>query len=425
MNWKLPYLFRNPLDFINTNKKPPEQVNGELLDDEEDDLGIKLVQHKGTVPFRRVESSVHTFVNVALPADLDRLHRHQCNIRKWRKSKEFWKLQEEYINSGRTVQQLTRNINEMELLRARVIEEDLPIFDQHLDLAKEKAKASINEFLEIHDEGLKSDGSIVGSLDQRSNKDNPETVGNRLLQSSVSGTSISSHTVGDHFVSNYHGSSENISNMPEEKNIHEDAFVQLRGNRLVIESSCSSRGDLNEYGAYEKQDDDTSSAEEADESNFQILELDSRQEEANVEEWWDKLRKDIVDLNTVMNDFSSLVHDQGKMVDDISSNIEDAETNINEGKSQLRKATILKAAMFPILGAVVGGAVGGPIGMVAGFKLGSVTTGLAAAGVTGTIIGYQGGKALKKRQDANSFEMKEIKQKHEETDNVIDDDTTT
>lgn len=45
--------------------------------------------------------------------------------------------------------------------------------------------------------------------------------------------------------------------------------------------------------------------------------------------------------------------------------------------------------MFPVVGAVVGGAVGGPIGFLAGLKLGSVTGGLAAAGITGTVIGYQ------------------------------------
>lgn len=407
MSWKLPDLLQRPLDFINPNKKSSQQVDSNIVDDDEDDLGIKLVQHKGTVPFRRVESTVHNFVDIALPADLDRLHRHQCNIRKWRKLKDFSKLEAEYINSARTVQQLTRNINEMELLRTRILAEDLTVFDQHLDHAKEKAKASIHEFLEIHGEELNADGSIPGALSRRKGEFNSKIIEN-IEHSPLEN---SQYKDDDNFSEKYDGNVQ--------ENEQGAGFVQLRGNRLVIQSyDAFNNGNESDILAKTDFDSPPSFAEEVDESDFQVLELDSRQQETDVEEWWEKLRKDIVDLNTVMNDFSSIVHDQGEMVDDISSNVEKAEKNIKEGTSQLRKATILKAAMFPVLGAVVGGAIGGPIGMVAGFKLGSVTTGLAAAGVTGTVIGYQGGKALKKRQeDANSFEMTEIKDNSKHMDN--------
>ena len=54
----------------------------------------------------------------------------------------------------------------------------------------------------------------------------------------------------------------------------------------------------------------------------------------------------------------------------------------------------MKAAIFPLAGAVVGGLVGGPIGLLAGFKVAGV-----AAAVGGGVIGYQGGKLIKKKRD--------------------------
>ena len=36
----------------------------------------------------------------------------------------------------------------------------------------------------------------------------------------------------------------------------------------------------------------------------------------------------------------------------------------------------IKAAVYPVAGAIVGGAVGGPIGLVAGLKLGAVAAGV-------------------------------------------------
>ena len=50
--------------------------------------------------------------------------------------------------------------------------------------------------------------------------------------------------------------------------------------------------------------------------------------------------------------------------------------------------------MIPVAGAVVGGLVGGPIGLLAGFKI----AGLAAA-VGGGVVGYQGGKYMKRKHD--------------------------
>lgn len=50
--------------------------------------------------------------------------------------------------------------------------------------------------------------------------------------------------------------------------------------------------------------------------------------------------------------------------------------------------------MLPVAGAVVGGLLGGPIGLIAGFKMAGV-----AAAIGGGVVGYQGGKMIKRRRD--------------------------
>nr|CAB3266673.1 syntaxin-17-like [Phallusia mammillata] len=131
-----------------------------------------------------------------------------------------------------------------------------------------------------------------------------------------------------------------------------------------------------------------------DDDNLTLITCDK----TSLEESLENLNHELLEVQELMNEFHQFVHLQGETVDEISGNVDCAEDNVIQGNVQLKKANILKAALFPILGAVVGGAVAGPIGFVAGAKVGSVTGGLAMAGVTGSVVGYQGGKLLKKRQ---------------------------
>lgn len=79
---------------------------------------------------------------------------------------------------------------------------------------------------------------------------------------------------------------------------------------------------------------------------------------------WDSLNQGLVELNELIHDFSTLVH-----------------------------ASKLKAAAYPIVGAAVGGLVGGPVGLAVGLKAG------AAIAVGGGVLGFVGGKYMKKKQD--------------------------
>ena len=53
----------------------------------------------------------------------------------------------------------------------------------------------------------------------------------------------------------------------------------------------------------------------------------------------------------------------------------------------------MKVAAYPIIGAAIGGLCGGPVGLAVGLKAG------AAIAVGGGVVGFFGGKYLKKRQD--------------------------
>lgn len=346
MNRKLSEVLWKPIGIFKRNgNELNNSSTTDLVNDDDDDLGVNTVETRRNVPFKRMESAVRKFTDVALPIDLERLQKHKINIIRLRASGEFSKLKVEYENSSHTVKQISRNLSEMDVLRCRVHENELSLFDLYLTPAKRKAMEAISDFLTLK-EGLVNIDNLTHSTAP------DDAVGADHFEKRT--TSKSSHRLQ----------------------------VTMQGNQLLVESAP---------------DEPDSEIFDNTASN-QMLVTDERPE---LTKSWKDLEKNITDLNEMMQTISSLVHEQGNTVDDISSNIEEAGVNIERGNRQLKKATVLKAAMFPIIGA----AVGGPIGMVAGLKLGGIA--IAAAGVTGSFVGYQGGKALKKRhEDANSFEMK-------------------
>ncbi|XP_056012006.1 syntaxin-17-like isoform X2 [Ostrea edulis] len=112
------------------------------------------------------------------------------------------------------------------------------------------------------------------------------------------------------------------------------------------------------------------------------------------EESWENLHENLVELNSLIHNFSSAVKTQQEAVDRIEDNIEKAHHDVRKGAFQLGKASKYKAAMFPIAGAVIGTVVAGPIGLFAGAKIG----GILGIGIGGT-AGLVGGRVLKNRQN--------------------------
>lgn len=117
---------------------------------------------------------------------------------------------------------------------------------------------------------------------------------------------------------------------------------------------------------------------------------------------WSYLRKELVEIHSLIRQFSTMVFGQKEHVDSIENNILQARENVREGTEHLKKASLLKAASFPIAGAIIGGAILGPIGALVGLKVCMV--GLAS----GSALGYTAGRRIKKRQQ-NALEGIEMK----------------
>ncbi|XP_059475396.1 syntaxin-17 [Neocloeon triangulifer] len=125
---------------------------------------------------------------------------------------------------------------------------------------------------------------------------------------------------------------------------------------------------------------------------------------------WRRLQTDFEDLNHVMRDFSAIVAAQAEPVNLIEQNVETAAENVAEGSRILAAAARAKAATYPLIGAIIGGCVAGPIGVLAGLKV------AAAAGISGGILGFAGGKMLKGSEEAVQVEcrLKDEQVKNEE-----------
>lgn len=106
----------------------------------------------GTVPteqkysIQKLSLFIDKFLKV-LEIDLGRLHQHRRNIEKYARLDDLYSLNKEQVNAGRTVQQIKANIRELEKARGRIIDEDLPKFDDKLKHVKAKAIAAITEYI--------------------------------------------------------------------------------------------------------------------------------------------------------------------------------------------------------------------------------------------------------------------------------------
>ncbi|XP_060537762.1 syntaxin-17 isoform X2 [Pantherophis guttatus] len=116
-------------------------------------------------------------------------------------------------------------------------------------------------------------------------------------------------------------------------------------------------------------------------------------QDQNAAESWEVLEEDLIELSTLVTEFSLLVNAQQEKVDRIEEHVCTAVANVEEGTRNLSKAATYKLAALPVAGALLGGIVGGPIGLLAGFKV----AGLAAA-LGGGVLGFTGGKLIQRKK---------------------------
>ncbi|XP_067687314.1 syntaxin-17-like [Haliotis asinina] len=141
-------------------------------------------------------------------------------------------------------------------------------------------------------------------------------------------------------------------------------------------------------------------------SNHQV-QLHSIPDNTEAAASWENLQENLVELNEMIHEFASMVDHQGDQLDHIEDNIDKAQHDVNTGALSLGKAAKYKAAVIPVVGAVIGGVVAGPLGAIAMAKVGALA-GAAAGGV----VGYIGGNMIKKRQDnITEVEMNNLSQK--------------
>nr|XP_057940481.1 syntaxin-17 [Doryrhamphus excisus]XP_057940482.1 syntaxin-17 [Doryrhamphus excisus]XP_057940483.1 syntaxin-17 [Doryrhamphus excisus] len=109
-----------------------------------------MAEETTKLTLRRLEAPIHKFIKVALPTDLERLHKHHNNILKYQQSQQWDRLHREHINASRTVQQLRANIREMEKLCSRVRTEDASALERLVAPVKDRAAAAARDFLQLH-----------------------------------------------------------------------------------------------------------------------------------------------------------------------------------------------------------------------------------------------------------------------------------
>eukprot|EP00051_Salpingoeca_urceolata_P033480 m.20851 g.20851 ORF g.20851 m.20851 type:complete len:319 (+) comp6290_c1_seq1:60-1016(+) len=101
------------------------------------------------------------------------------------------------------------------------------------------------------------------------------------------------------------------------------------------------------------------------------------------------LAQDAVELNEMMTDLLKELGDQREALFQVEDGMDDAAVNTHKATEQLIKSNRLKAASYPMAGALIGGAILGPVGLAAGFKLGAAFTAMIGMGLgsaTGKVV---------------------------------------
>lgn len=128
-------------------------------------------------------------------------------------------------------------------------------------------------------------------------------------------------------------------------------------------------------------------------TDFQLSEHQLRSREACLKEL-ENLHREIIDLHSIFHDLHDTVLVQADTIDVVAENVEETQVQVEKGTRSLREALSYKKAIYPMCGALIGTCLGGPVGLLAGLKFGGV------AALTGGILGFTGGSAIKNKEEA-------------------------
>lgn len=106
-----------------------------------------MVDDSNKIPIKLAEISIQKFNESGIPHHLGLLKNHKSNIEKCLALGDFDKIKKEEINATRVIKQLKNLLVEMDGLRSKVRNEDIPKFDAQTLVSREKALAEINSYL--------------------------------------------------------------------------------------------------------------------------------------------------------------------------------------------------------------------------------------------------------------------------------------
>ncbi|XP_076304197.1 syntaxin 17 [Tachypleus tridentatus] len=309
-------------------------------------------------PLKRLDIALRRITKIAIPLHLDLLLKHKINIEKFQDLGLWQQVHIEQVNASRTVQQLKSDINELETLGQQVCIEDYAEFERRVRDVREEALSAVTSFIEIHSEVTQPFTQFSLDIDpyaaeESSSKRSPTPPVVPFLADSLSTNET-----------------DRVSNQP-----HDGHIASVEDGLEVV--------------------------------NTQLQQKNERPLNSIAIRSWDILKKELMELNSLIHHFAELVTIQQKPIDNIESNLYKADENVCEGTKHLGMATTLRASMFPVTGALVGGILGGPLGLMAGFKLAGV-----AAAVGGGVLGFTSGKFIQRRSEkTRDLELKELSQR--------------
>lgn len=99
------------------------------------------------ITIKHAEISIKRFNEVAIPNYLGLLNNHRSNIEKCLALRDWDKLKKEEINATRIIKQVKSLLQEMDLVRNKIQENDVSKFDQMTLKSRQNAIQAIREYL--------------------------------------------------------------------------------------------------------------------------------------------------------------------------------------------------------------------------------------------------------------------------------------
>lgn len=117
-------------------------------------------------PFKLFEHSLSQFNDVVIPHRLDMMKKHRCNIEKAIQSGDYQSATREQIAAKTLVQNLKRDLSEIDALRNQVDMLDLVQFDKAIGNSRSRALLALKEYINLGDKL-----SFPGKMKQQTQSD--------------------------------------------------------------------------------------------------------------------------------------------------------------------------------------------------------------------------------------------------------------